>query len=114
MASSEETQVTVADAARLAEEGAMLLDVREDDEWQAGHAPQAEHIPMSVLGQELDRLDQARRIFAVCRSGSRSDRVATALRQRGYDAANVDGGMQAWAAAGLAVVTDAGGPGQVI
>ena len=108
------SEVTVTDATRLAAEGAMLLDVREDDEWQAGHAPQAEHIPMSVLGQELDRLDQARRIVAICRSGSRSERVATALRQRGYDAANVEGGMQAWAAAGLPVVTDAGGPGQVI
>ena len=108
------SEVTVTDATRLAAEGAMLLDVREDDEWQAGHAPQAEHIPMSVLGQELDRLDQGRRIVAVCRSGSRSERVATALRQRGYDAANVEGGMQAWAAAGLLIVTDAGGPGQVI
>ena len=108
------SEVTVTDAAHLAEEGAMLLDVREDDEWQAGHAPQAEHIPMSVLGQELDRLDQGRRIVAVCRSGSRSERVATALRQRGYDAANVEGGMQAWAAAGLPVVTDAGEPGNVI
>jgi len=108
------SEVTVTDATRLAAEGAMLLDVREDDEWQAGHAPQAEHIPMSVLGQELDRLDQGRRIVAVCRSGSRSERVATALRQRGYDAANVEGGMQAWAAAGLPVVTDAGEPGNVI
>jgi rhodanese-related sulfurtransferase len=107
-------EVHVADAARLANEGAMLLDVREDDEWQAGHAPQAEHIAMSVLGQELDRLDQSRRIVAICRSGSRSERVAAALGQRGYDAANVEGGMQAWAAAGLAVVTDAGTPGSVI
>jgi len=108
------SEVTVTDAARLAEEGAMLLDVREDDEWQAGHAPQAEHIPMSKLGQELDRLDQGRRVVAICRSGARSDRAATALRQRGYDAVNVEGGMQAWAAAGLPVVTDAGGAGQVI
>jgi rhodanese-related sulfurtransferase len=108
------SEVNVSDAVRLAAEGAMLLDVREDDEWQAGHAPQADHVPMSVLGEQLDRLDQGRRIVAICRSGSRSDRVATALRQRGYDATNVEGGMQAWAAAGLPVVTDAGGPGQVI
>jgi rhodanese-related sulfurtransferase len=50
----------------------------------------------------------------VCRTGSRSERAAAALLGAGYDARNVVGGMKAWAAAGLPVVTDGGGPGAVI
>jgi len=106
--------VDVSRAVQLVEEGALLLDVREDDEWQAGHAPAATHIPLSILGQELGRLDRNQPIVAVCRSGSRSERVAAALVGRGYDAANLAGGMQAWAAAGFPVVTDGGQDGQVI
>ena len=106
--------VDVSRAVQLVEEGALLLDVREDDEWQAGHAPTATHIPLSILGQELGRLDRNQPIVAVCRVGGRSERAAGVLLQRGYDAVNLAGGMQAWHAAGMPVVTDAGEPGDVI
>jgi rhodanese-related sulfurtransferase len=102
------------EAARRVEQGAVLLDVREPDEWEAGHAPAALHVPLASLMARAGELDRGRPVVAVCRSGSRSDRAAAALRQRGYDAVNLDGGMQAWSAAGLSVVTDAGQPGQVI
>jgi rhodanese-related sulfurtransferase len=107
-------QVAPDEARRLTESGSLLLDVREDDEWQAGHAPGARHLPLARLASEYTSLPGDRRIVAVCRSGGRSERATVALRGAGYDVANLAGGMQAWTAAGHPVVTEDGGPGQVI
>ena len=101
------------EAVALAEAGAVLLDVREDDEWDAGHAPGALHMPLRRLAAEHTRLPADRRLVAVCRSGQRSELAAVALIDGGYDAVNLAGGMQAWAAHGHPVVTDAGTPGWV-
>lgn len=106
--------VTAEEAARRVDEGAMLLDVREPDEWQAGHAPDATHVPLAALAASVDQLEKDQPIVAVCRVGGRSERAAAVLRQRGYDAVNLAGGMQAWHAAGMPVVTDTGAPGSVI
>ncbi len=95
------------------ETGAVLLDVREPDEWDTGHAPDATWIPMGDLGARQGELPGDRAIVVVCRSGARSARVTGVLVGAGYDAANLAGGMQAWAAAGFPVVTDAGSPGAV-
>ena len=84
-------------------EGAVLLDVREDDEWRAGHAPDAMHIPMRQL--TADTLPPGRPIYCICRSGNRSGRVAEMLVAAGIDAYNVVGGMVAWQGAGLPVIT---------
>ena len=81
--------------------GAVLLDVREDDEWDEGHAPDAVHIPMGKL--TLDDLPPGRPVYCICRSGNRSGRVVEVLGQAGIDARNVVGGMQSWVAAGLPV-----------
>jgi rhodanese-related sulfurtransferase len=102
------------EAARRVEEGALLLDVREPDEWQAGHAPEAVHVPLAALAARVGELEKDRPIVTVCRSGGRSERAAVALRQRGYDATNMGGGMQAWSASGFPVVTKGGDAGQVI
>lgn len=103
------------EALRLVETtDALLLDVREDDEWEAGHAVAAVHVALGRLGTEAGGLPRDRRIVAVCRSGGRSERAARALRGAGYDAVNLAGGMQAWAAVGQPVVTADGAPGQVI
>ena len=93
------------DALRLVDEGALLLDVREDHEWQAGHAPQATHLPMSRIGAEVAQLPSDRLIVCVCHVGARSAAVAEALANAGYSAANLAGGMDAWAAQGLPVVS---------
>ena len=100
------------EAARLVDEGALLLDVREPDEWEAGHAPAATHVPLATL--PANRPAQGRRIVAVCRTGARSARATNALNAWGYDAVNLAGGMQAWAASDLAVIAADGGPGAVI
>lgn len=91
-----------------------LLDVREDDEWRAGHIDGAQHIPLGQLGDRLAELPAGRRIVAVCRSGSRSAAAVRGLKQLGYDAQNLDGGVTAWSRAGLPLVDDAGRPGRVI
>lgn len=95
-------ELDVIEAARRAEQGeAVLLDVREDEEWQAGHAPQAQHLPMSEIQQRLAEVPQDRPLLAICRSGSRSGQVMAALARIGYEIDNVAGGMKAWAKAGL-------------
>lgn len=91
-----------------------LLDVREDDEWQAGHIEGAQHIPLGELGERIGELPAGARIVAVCRSGSRSGAAVRGLKQLGFDAENLDGGVTAWTKAGLPLVDAAGRPGRVI
>lgn len=93
---------------------AKLLDVRELEEWNAGHAPGAQHIPLSVLTEHLDEIPEAERVFVICRSGVRSARVVAFLAGQGFRAINVDGGMESWAAQGRAVVADDLSEGKVI
>lgn len=90
-----------------------LLDVREQDEWDAGHAPRAQHIPMSELAGRLAELPADQEVLVICRSGGRSARVTAYLNANGWDARNVDGGMQSWHAAGRDLASDQGEP-QVI
>lgn len=95
----------------------VLLDVREDDEWAAGHAPAAVHVPMGQVVQRLDEIAVAlpdRPVRVVCRSGARSARVTAYLIQAGWDAVNVDGGMRAWAAAGRPMVADSNAAARVL
>ena len=106
--------VDAAEAGALVRDGALLLDVREPDEWHAGHAPGATWIPLARLGAEHRSLPNNRPVLAICRVGGRSAQAVAALLGTGLDARNVAGGMQAWAAAGLPVVTDAGDPGRVV
>lgn len=87
-----------------------VLDVREEHEWEAGHIEQAHHIPMGELSARQGELAQDRRIVTVCRSGARSGQVASALQRAGYDAENLDGGMQEWDAEGLPFVGNNGDP----
>jgi len=91
-----------------------LLDVRETDEWDAGHIEGAQHIPLGDLGARLDEVPRDRTVVAVCRSGSRSDRAAKGLRVSGYAAENLEGGVTAWTRAGLPLVDNAGRAGRVI
>ena len=106
-------EVDVEEAERLLAAGAFLLDVREDDEWVAGHAPGATHVPLGQLEAQLDTLPRDRTIVCICRSGARSGRATDALLPLGFDIVNLVGGSQAWAVSGRSFVTDAGTPGRV-
>lgn len=101
-------------AKRMMDGGALLLDVREPDEWYVEHAPDAMLLPMCCVGDRRNDLPRDRRIVVVCRSGGRSGAVTASLRGWGFDAVNLAGGMCAWAAAGLPVVTDGGNSGLVV
>lgn len=91
-----------------------LVDVREPEEWQAGRIPGARWIRMDELVERRGELDADQPVVTVCRSGSRSGQMAELLAGRGYRAENLDGGMQAWAQAGLPVQTpDGEHPGKV-
>jgi rhodanese-related sulfurtransferase len=108
------TKVTPAQAAELVEGGAVLVDVREPHEWQAGHAPGARHIPLADLERRARELPAGRPLLTVCRSGARSSRAAALLGGQGREVSNVAGGMHAWARAGLPVVGRGGRPGAVV
>jgi len=94
--------------------GHVLLDVRNADEWEAGHAPGARWVPLRELESVRFQLPMNRRIVCVCRSGARSARAAETLIGWGFDAVNMVGGMRAWVESGYAVVRDDGSPGAVI
>jgi rhodanese-related sulfurtransferase len=86
---------------------AVILDIREQDEWDRGHAPGALHVPMSELPVRVDELapflDRDEPLVITCRSGGRVQRVMPWLAQQGYEVANLEGGMRAWHAAGKAM-----------
>ncbi|WIB62186.1 rhodanese-like domain-containing protein [Curtobacterium sp. MCBD17_040] len=101
-------EIDVHEAMRRVEGGARLIDVREQDEWDAGHAPVARLLPMSALQErwtEIATDDEPALI--ICHSGHRSRMVADALERSGVPAVSVAGGMVAWAQAGGAVTTAA-------
>lgn len=91
-----------------------LLDVREHDEWDAGHVPGSVHIPMRELGPRQVDLPSDRTILCVCRSGNRSGTVTKALAEAGYAAENLDGGLQSWEAYGHDLEDSSGEQGMVI
>lgn len=97
------------------DDDAYLLDVREPDEWAAGHAPGAHHLPMMQVPARMAEIPADRDVVVVCRSGGRSAQVVSYLLGNGWDNVhNLDGGMHSWAASGRDVVTDDGRPPQVL
>lgn len=96
--------------ARAVPEGAFVLDVREPDEWCAGHVPGAVHIPLNELPVRAAEIPQDVDVYVICRSGGRSAHATMALNRAGWRATNIDGGMYAWAAAGRPMVSETGDP----
>ena len=106
-------EVSAEEANGLVAAGALLLDVREDDEWDAGHVAGAVHIPLGQLAERADEVPDDHRVVVVCRSGVRSAHATAFLTASGHDAVNLAGGMRAWAAAGLRFEAADGSPGVV-
>lgn len=94
------------------ESGAILLDVREDDEWTAGHAPGAVHVRLGDL--DARAFDTTVPVVAVCRSGGRSGSAATKLAAEGVTVYNLAGGIKAWQETGRPVIRDDGAAGTII
>ena len=94
---------------------AYLLDVREPEEWTAGHAPDAHHVPMMEVPARLAEVPQDADVVVVCRMGGRSAQVTAYLVNQGWDnVRNLDGGMEDWAARGRPLVSEDGTPPRVI
>jgi rhodanese-related sulfurtransferase len=89
---------------------AHLLDVREQDEWDAGHVEGSQHIPIGELLGRLPEIPTDREVVVVCRVGSRSAQVAAYLGQQGFNMVNLTGGLEAWVDAGRPLVSEAGAP----
>jgi rhodanese-related sulfurtransferase len=97
-----ETELDI-DAAGTAERvsaGALLVDVRQDYEWEAGHLAGAEHVPLEELPAAATRFDRDRPIVFTCRTGSRSALATEVFRAAGYEAYNLAGGLLAWVESG--------------
>lgn len=106
-AKSRITEISAVDAAQEVERGALLIDVREPEDWQQGHAPDAVHMPRGTI--ELDIEEKAPAldtpIICHCGGGSRSALVAESLQKMGYtNVKSLAGGFKAWKAAGLPIV----------
>lgn len=102
--------VNVAEALELVASGALLVDVREDNEWQAGRARDAVHVALGELADHVEDFVTDQLIVCVCRSGARSKRASLFLLEQGLDAVNLEGGMLAWASEGHDLVGDLGDP----
>ncbi|MEC3995694.1 rhodanese-like domain-containing protein [Actinacidiphila sp. DG2A-62] len=106
------SQLPAVDVSDVPADG-IVLDVRENDEWAAGHAEGAVHIPMGEVVARIAEVPDGGRVHVVCRVGGRSAQVTQYLVAQGVDAVNVNGGMLDWEAAGRPVVAD-GGEGYVL
>jgi rhodanese-related sulfurtransferase len=96
------------EARGLLEGGAQLLDVRTDHEWEAGRIPEATHIDLGDLGEQIAEIDRDRPVLIYCRSDNRSDMAAAALAGEGYDARVLAGGIEAWVETGLPLDPEGG------
>ena len=102
---------------RVAEvaDDAYLLDVREDDEWRAGHIPGAAHVPMSGLLARIAEVPKDRDVVVVCKVGARSAQVTAYLAQQGWPSVrNLDGGVVSWVQAGRPFVSETGAEATVL
>lgn len=93
-------EITVDDAIQRVAAGAYLIDVREQNEWDEGHAPLAHLLPMSEINSRIDEVPADSEVLVICHLGGRSLRVSKALAEAGLRPVNVLGGMEAWRVAG--------------
>ncbi|MCY9694214.1 rhodanese-like domain-containing protein [Paenibacillus alginolyticus] len=77
-------------------ESLFIIDVREPNEWSAGHIAGAKHIPLGQLIERQHELDPKRETIVVCRSGNRSGLACELLTEKGFNVVNMTGGLNAW------------------
>ena len=94
-------EVSRDEAQKLIDEGAQLVDVRADHEWETGHLPGAVHIALPELPARVAEIDKDRPVIFYCRGGNRSSMATTALAEAGYDAAKLSEGAVGWEEDGL-------------
>lgn len=105
---NEPREVSRGEARKLIDEGAQLVDVRADHEWDAGHIAGATHLPLPELPQRVDELDKDRPVVVYCRGGNRSSMATAALADAGYDAVKLSEGIVGWAGEDLPLEPEGG------
>jgi rhodanese-related sulfurtransferase len=108
MADPTAREVSRDEARRLLAEGAQLVDVRADHEWEAGRIEGATHLPLSELAQRSGELDRERPVVLYCRGGNRSSMAAEALADAGFDAVKLTEGIVGWQAEELPLEPEGG------
>jgi rhodanese-related sulfurtransferase len=101
-------EVSRAEAQKLVEDGAQLVDARADHEWEAGHIAGATHLPLAELAERTGELDKERPVVLYCRGGARSTMATDALAEAGFDAAKLSEGIVGWDEAGLPLEPEGG------
>jgi len=104
----EAKEVSRDEAQKLIEEGAQLVDVRVQHEWDAGHIAGATHLPLAELAERANEIDPERPVVVYCRGGNRSSMAAAALTDAGYDAAKLSEGIVGWSEADLPLQPEGG------
>jgi len=84
-------------------DGSPVIDVRQPDEYDAGHVPGAKLIPLAEVGMRVDEVPVEGAVYVICLSGGRSARATEVLRRHGVDARSVAGGTKAWIDSGRSV-----------
>jgi len=93
---------------KLLDEGAQLIDVRAEHEWEAGRIAGAKHLPLAELSERAGEIDKERPVVLYCRGGNRSTMATEALAEAGYEAAKLSEGIVGWSEAGLPLEPDNG------
>ncbi len=106
--------VYASDVENLISNGHLLIDVREDDEWEAGHHKDATHISMGTIEENLSKFSKDNEYVIVCRSGARSARVSNYLLSKDFKVSNLDGGMKALFSVSNNIIDSKGSTGQII
>jgi rhodanese-related sulfurtransferase len=106
--SSEVPEVSREEAQKLLSEGAQLVDVRADHEWETGRIAGATHLPLGELAERIGEIDRERPVVLYCRGGNRSTMATQALADAGYDAVKLSEGIVGWSEAGLPLEPEGG------
>jgi rhodanese-related sulfurtransferase len=105
---NEPREVSREEARKMLDEGAQLVDVRADHEWEAGRIAGAKHVPLPELPQRTDEIEQDRPVVVYCRGGNRSSMAAAALADAGYEAVKLTEGIVGWREDDLPLEPDGG------
>lgn len=104
----EPREVSRDEARKMVEEGAQLIDVRAQHEWDTGRIAGAAHLPLAELSQRAGEIDKDRPVVFYCRGGNRSSMAAAALTDAGYDAVKMTEGIVGWSEEGLPLEPEGG------
>ena len=104
----ETREVNREEARKMVDEGAQLIDVRADHEWDAGRISGAKHVPLPELPQRLDEIEKDRPVVVYCRGGNRSSMATDALTEAGYDAVKLSEGIVGWSGDDLPLEPEGG------